>query len=328
MAKADLTGILLESGTNELEVLVFGLGGQRFGVNVAKVREVIEPSPVTVLPEMHEKVMGMFRLRDSVIPLINLPKCLGTPEPKSNTAGNTIVMEFNEYRVGFFVDEVNYIHRVNVSGIQSLPDLEGVRDAPVTYIVKIDEDLIPMIDFERIVFDISGFDMLAIDPATAEQKEHRSKIKILLAEDSHTMRRIIQENLGTAGYTDVTGCTDGLHAWETLEADLDEHGGVTSFDFLVSDIEMPKMDGLKLTRTLKEHQKLKHIPVVVCSSIASPDNEKKCKAVGADAQITKPQLNLLVDLVDKLLAEAGGSISERAERSQVTSDGTQEVCPV
>lgn len=295
--------ILLESGTNELEILVFTLLGQRYGVNVAKVREVIEPLRVIALPQSHDAVMGVFQLRDAVTPLINLCRCLGK-EASDLSGGTIVIMEFNDARVGFLVDDVEQIYRVNWKNVAPIPDVEGIHDAPVTAIAHIQDDMVLMLDFEKIVFDIGGVDLFAQSAQRVQKKLDRGDQRILIAEDSYVIRMMIKNNLVEAGYQNITTCTDGQDAWDRLEGGVSVDGSLP-FDLLITDIEMPRMDGLHLTRRIKEHVQLKVLPVIVFSSLVSLDNVKKCEAVGADAQITKPQLAELVDLLDRLLAKAG-----------------------
>lgn len=305
--------ILLESGTNELEVLVFSLDDQRYGVNVAKVREVIKPLTITALPETHPSVVGVFQLRSTVTPLIDLKKCLGKGAADADT-GKIVIMEFNDVRVGFLVDTVEQIFRVNWKDVAAMPDMEGVNDAPLTSVAHINDHMVLMLDFEKLVFDLSGVDLFEEHARGITRDVARGDRRILHAEDSHVMRKLIRSNLVKAGYTDVTQCVDGQDAWDTLTASLTEPGKPT-FDLIITDIEMPRIDGLHLTRRIKEHAQLKAIPVIVFSSLVSTDNDKKCKAVGADAQITKPELDTLVDLADRLLAEhAGGAARANSAR--------------
>lgn len=304
-------GILLESGTNELEVLIFMLCGQRYGVNVAKVREVILPPPVTQLPESHACVMGMFRLRDSVTPLIDLANCLGRRERSDLREGKIVIMEFNDVRVGFLVDAVEHIHRVSWQKVTALPDVQGVRDTPITSVAHIKDQMVLMLDFEKLVFEIGGVDLFAQAAARIPAANDRGQQRILLAEDSNVMRKLILNNLVKAGYTNVKLATDGQNAWEALEknvAESDEPG----FDLMITDIEMPRIDGLHLTKKLKENAQMKHIPVIIFSSLVSIDNDKKCKSVGANAQITKPQLDQLVSLIDGLLLSSSSPELEPA----------------
>lgn len=293
--------ILLESGTNELEVLVFSLRGQRYGVNVAKVREVIQAPGVTRMPQSHPAVVGVFRLRDSVTPLIDLQRCLKLGEADTST-GRIIIMEFNDVRVGFLVDSVEHIHRVSWKTITAIPEISGVREAPLTSVAHFGESLVLMLDFERLVFDIGGVDVFAQNAAGIKEKLTRADRRILLADDSHSIRTLIRTNLVNAGYSNVTLCIDGQEAWDMLEKCAAE-SGTPGFDILITDIEMPRVDGLHLTRKIKEHPQLRDLPVIIFSSLVSTDNEKKCKSVGANAQITKPQLGQLVDLIDGILEE-------------------------
>lgn len=303
MAGKPQQDILLESGTNELEILVFRLGNQRYGVNVAKVREVIEPLDITALPESHPAILGAFQLRGTVTLLVDLLSCLGMPATMELGTGRIIIMEINDARVGFLVHDVEQIYRVNWQNVRSVPEMDGVNEAPITSIAFIDEEMISMLDFERLIFEVSGVDLFEESGNKLEHCVTRENQRILFAEDSPLMRKLIQTNLAKAGYNNITVCNDGEVAWQKMEQDLKDHGRI-SYDILITDIEMPHTDGLHLTRRIKENTQMAHMPVVIFSSLVSPDNIKKCKAVGADAQITKPQLDQLVKLVDKLISEA------------------------
>ena len=305
------TNILTESGTNELEILVFCLDNQRYGVNVAKVREVIEPLNVTRLPHAHPAVLGVYQLRETVTPLIDLSKALG--KSSSNlSSGKIVIMEFNDSRIGFLVETVEQIYRVGWKAIAAMPDLEGVREAPLTSIAHIGDHMVLMLDFEKIVFDIGGVDLFAQAAQRLKPGNARGGFHIMLAEDSNAIRQLIKTNLIKAGYANLSLCHDGQEAWEQLQAGVAVDGD-SRVDLLITDIEMPRMDGLFLTRRVKEHERLKEMPVIIFSSLVSEDNQKKCDAVGADAQITKPQLDELVDLLDRLLsnANAGSTASTR-----------------
>ena len=303
MGSAEKQKILLESGTNELEVLVFTLAGQRYGVNVAKVREVVEPIEVTRLPQSHPSVTGVFQLRNTISPLVDLQHCLKLGGLSAHNDGKIVIMEFNDARIGFLVEDVEQIYRVSWKNVAPVPDVEGVHDAPVTAIAHIADDMVLMLDFEKIVFDIGGVDLFAQSAQRVKKKVDRGEQRILIAEDSHVIRGMIKNNLVQAGYQNLTTSSDGQDAWERLESGV-SIDGTLPFDLLITDIEMPRMDGLHLTRRIKEHAQLKVLPVVVFSSLVSSDNVKKCEAVGADAQITNPQLAELVDLLDRLLTKA------------------------
>ncbi len=151
--------ILLESGTNELEVLVFRLGETRYGVNVAKVREAIRPTELTLIPGSHPSVVGAFKLRDTVTTLIDLHLYFDLKgEPSPYESRRIIVMEFNHIRVAFLVDSVEQIYRLSWETVSPVPPV-GATNTPVTSICTIRDNMVLMIDFERIVFDISGEDL-------------------------------------------------------------------------------------------------------------------------------------------------------------------------
>lgn len=298
--------ILVESGTNELEILVFAMGKQRYGVNVAKVREVIEPLTTTRLPESHQAVLGVFQLRDMVTPLIDLRRALHLPAQEEADQRKIFILEFNGARVGFLVDTVEQIYRVSWENVAAVPEMEAVRRAPVTSIAHINDDMVLMLDFEHLVFEVSGLDATETPKDLPANSAARGKYHILLAEDSQLMRTVITRNLAEAGYTKLTVCADGQETWDQLERSV-ANGGPSDFDLMITDIEMPRIDGLHLTKRIKEHPQMQGIPVVIFSSLVSIDNEKKCQTVGADAQITKPQLGDLVRLLDRLIMPSGAT---------------------
>ncbi|NOT02626.1 MAG: chemotaxis protein CheV [Phycisphaerales bacterium] len=292
------TNILVESGTNELEVFVFLLNGGRFGVNVAKVREILGPVPLTRLPQSHPAVRGVFRLRDGVFPLVDLRRFFAMPALEDEREVRTIVMEFNDRRLGFQVDGVERIHRISWSQMGEVPLAGEQQDAAIIGVSHIAEKLVLMVDFERIAFRIAGQDALeSLDEETGAID--RSAYTVVLAEDSPTIRKLLLSSLDTARFGRVMVFNDGQAA---LDAVLEMHAAGERPDVIVTDIEMPRMDGLHLTKRIKSHPGLKDVPVIVFSSLVSLDNLKKCEAVGADRQLTKPQLINLVKTIDELLA--------------------------
>ncbi len=298
-------GILLEAGTNELEILVFTLGTQRCGVNVAKVREVIGMVKPIRMPQAHPAVLGCANLRGKVIPLVDLQLYFHPDQPSTCEQRHIIITEFNDMVVGFVVDGVEQIYRQGWETIEPLPSNHTNHCTAINSICHIDDDLVLMIDFEKIALEIAGVSVEAQDVGQEAIGCDRSTKHLLLAEDSATMRGFIYETLVKSGYTNAVAVSDGAQAWQRLLESLEE--GNPRFDLLISDIEMPQMDGLHLTKRLREHPELKQTPVVIFSSLVSHDNLKKMEAVGADATLTKPQLVDLVQTVDRLLfgGEAG-----------------------
>lgn len=298
--------ILLESGTNELELLVFTLGDNRYGVNVAKVREAISPIPLTTIPESHPSVIGAFKLRDTVTTLIDLYRYfdLKNEEPAYDSR-RIIVMEFNNTRIAFLVDTVEQIYRISWETVSPIPSI-GTNETPVTSVCTIRDQMVLMIDFEKIVFDISRQDLFCLSEQTQNAPAGRNDVRILFAEDSSLMRQLISKNLIRAGYSNITCVEDGASAWTLLQKQI--NGEMPEpFSLLITDIEMPRLDGLALTRKVKGETQLANLPVVIFSSLVSPDNTKKIEQVKADGQMTKPELDGLVALIDRLLVTKGSA---------------------
>ncbi len=294
----DKAKILLESGTNELEVLVFSLGDGAYGVNVAKVREVILPVEVTASPDQPDSVLGMFNLRNRVMPLVDLHHFLSI-DPADNTSKNRkiIVTEFNGVQAAFQVGSVEQIYRISWTQIRPLPDMESRDEIAVTGITEINDRLVLMIDFESVYNHISAQQQLHIDSVENTLEVDRSGCRIMIAEDSPFIRRRMVDTLVRSGYTQIQAYTNGADAWQALNASITEADG--AFDLVITDIEMPQMDGLALTRNIKSHSQLQHLPVLLFSSLITDDNRKKGEQVGADDQLAKPQLGKLVEIVDQ-----------------------------
>lgn len=300
----ELTNILTESGTNEVEVLVFQLADGHYGVNVAKVREIIEPVPVSRIAHSHPAVRGLFQLRGNVLPLVDLRFFFDMPPAESEETSRVIVMEFNNECLGFLVDHVDRIHRTSWKAMSESPWSSPEGDQAITSVLRLDEMLVLMLDFERVAFKIAGVEVLQ-EAAPQTSDLDRGSVSILLADDSATMRRMLGQSLATAGFKSVEFVNDGQEAWDRLDERL-ASGQLP--DIVVTDIEMPRMDGLHLTKRIKTDPRLNGIPVIVFSSLVSDDNLKKCEAVGADRQLTKPQLPDLVQTIDSLLSSTAAVV--------------------
>ncbi|MCG8409172.1 MAG: chemotaxis protein [Phycisphaerales bacterium] len=292
-----LSNILMEAGTNEVEVLVFHLNDGLYGVNVAKVREIITMVPLTRFPNVHPAVRGVFKLRNQVHPLVDLRRFFDMPPAKDEQDSRVIVTEFNNGRMGFMVDHIDRIHRVSWSEMGEVPNVTNDDDTAMTGVLRIDDSLILMLDFERVAFRVAGITDLEAAAPQADGAD-RGEVRVLLADDSSMMRRMLNDSMVNAGFKKISIASDGEEAWNTLKK-LQAAG--TLPDVIVTDIEMPKMDGLHFTKRIKENEQLKHLPVIVFSSLVSDDNLKKCKSVGADRQLTKPELPGLVSIIDELI---------------------------
>lgn len=294
--------ILLESGTNELEVLVFGVGKGVYGVNVAKVREVILPIKTFASPEQPKSVVGMFNLRGRVLPLLDLHDYLGIKPLDTDPNGRrVIVTEFNGAQCAFRVERVEQIHRLSWKAMRPVPDTGGNHHFAITGITEIDGRLVLMLDFESIFDHISLQDQLHIDRVENKLGIDRASRRIFLSEDSKFIRELMRDVLINSGYTDVTAFTNGGDAWRKLQDVAD--GNEPRPDVIITDIEMPVMDGLALTREIKSDSRLSDIPVLLFSSLITEDTRHKGRSVGADDQLAKPQLSQVVEVVDKWIAK-------------------------
>ncbi len=296
--------ILLESGTNELEVLVFDVADYTFGINVAKVREVLLTTTITGLPRAHSSIRGVFKLRDNVIPCVSLLDHLGIESTRENSESNMILSDFNQQQTAFLVDDVERIHRLSWENILAVPDLDALAQTPITALARCGDRLIVMLDFEKILDDVTE-QYFRTDTIENPLGLPRENLRILLAEDSPTVREAIGSALRNSGYTQLSFFNNGDEAWQWISQRLSETGNVADIcDLVISDIEMPQVDGFHLTKRIKEHPELKQLPVLLYSSIVTPDNHKKGLAVGADAQVSKPELGEVVRLADELISTA------------------------
>lgn len=294
------TNILLESGTNELEILEFTLGSNHYGINVAKIREILQYMPVTPVPNTHPSVEGIFMPRDTMITVINLKSCLGLED--TNGKGLFIITNFNKLDIAFHVDEVIGIHRVSWEAIIK-PDstLNGQEGSTSTGVIKMDNKLVVILDFESIVSGISPETGLRTNDIEVMQERSRSDSTILIAEDSPLLSKLITDCLRKAGYDKLIITGNGQEAWDEL-CSLKKAGNVTDkVQCIITDIEMPQMDGHRLTKLAKSDETIKKIPLIIFSSLVNEEMKRKGEQLGADAQLTKPEIGQLVDAIDELI---------------------------
>lgn len=295
--QANRADILLESGTNELELLVFNIAESVYGVNVAKVREVLPVPAITVAPNQRPGVRGMFKLRQQLIPLVDLAMCLDTEPSLPEEKRKVIVTEFNKFPAAFLVDGVQQIYRLSWQDIRPLPTTEAHQHEYFTGITEIRDQLILMVDFESVISKIDPQKAMHDVRFDNEGNIDREKCRIFVADDSAIIRGVMTKTLDASGYHNIRSFQNGLECWQAIEKAMRD-GDSTPCDLLVTDIEMPQMDGLHLCKRIKEHPELKHIPVVLFSSLITDDTLHKGKRVGADDQINKPALERLVEIAD------------------------------
>lgn len=307
------SNILLESDTNELEIVEFRIDEVdwhgnvvpcHYGVNVAKVREIIRLPQISRVVNAKPGVEGMIKLRDKVITIINLAKVLGK-ETGEMVADRVVVLEFNNLMVGVLVHSVSRIYRISWKNVE--PPSRSVHSDQVTGLVKMDDRIILVLDFEKIVGELCSDSALKpLDEAVLLDStvHNRGRKTVLVADDSLFIRNTMCNTLRQAGYI-VEEAEDGSMAWEMIQKKMEqstqEGSDIRSIlSLLITDVEMPQMDGLHLTSLVRKTDMLKDIPVVIFSSLASEDNKRKWVGLGANHILTKPDLPNLVKVADEL----------------------------
>ncbi len=292
------TKILLENGTNELEVLEFTIGGNSYGINVAKIKEIINYQTVTPVPNAHPSIEGIFMPRDKMITAIDLRNCLqrGVSEP----GGMFIVTNFNKLDIAFHVDSVIGIHRLSWADIIK-PDTTVGSDSSALGIIKVDDKLIIILDFEKLVADINPETGLKVNELVALTDRKRCDIPILIAEDSVFLNKMICDSLNQAGYINITHTANGQEAFDFIQ-EAKKNGNLDKkVKCIISDIEMPVMDGHHLVKRLKSDDSTKNIPIIIFSSLVNDEMRVKGEQLGVDAQLSKPEIGELVRVIDGFL---------------------------
>ncbi|MEG2172788.1 MAG: chemotaxis protein [Desulfovibrionaceae bacterium] len=299
--------ILLESGTNELEIVEFYLNEEgyrgHYGLNVAKVVEIIRRQKVTVMPEMsHPAVVGAFAHRTGrIVPLIDIAKFLGSSRIE-NVEEKVIVTEFNNLITSFLVSGVNRIYRLSWTDVEAPGKfLQQISHSSVTGVVRLEDRVIFLLDVEAIVAELHPAMAIRMDaPDEDSAPLEATKYRILHVDDSGSIRRLVLNLLEQEGRFEIVQAVDGQDAWDLLtklrdEAQSNNMAISSLLHGVISDIEMPCMDGLTLCRKIKEDPILKQLPVAMFSSMISDSLVVKCQSVGADAQFAKPDLKSLSD---------------------------------
>ncbi|WP_461201549.1 chemotaxis protein [Anoxybacillus sp. TBDG-1] len=293
-------GILLESGTNELEIVEFLIGDNRFAINVIKVKEIIQPIAPTKVPHAHSYIEGIIELRGEVLPLIDLAKALGFGPSNNPAQDKYIVAQFNQQKVVFHVHNVTQIHRISWKQIEKPSQMYQGLESQIIGVVKLNGNMILLLDFEKIVVDINPQSGINVERVKKLGKRERSNKKIIVAEDSPLLRKLLHDTLAEAGYVYVEFFENGEDAFNYLQAIVQKGKPIESeVQLVITDIEMPQMDGHHLTKRIREDEKLKHVPVIIFSSLITDDLRHKGERVGATAQVSKPEIAELVQMIDQ-----------------------------
>lgn len=297
------THILLESGTNELEILEFQVSGNYYGINVAKIREIIAYQELTSIPNGHPHLEGAFSTRGETVSVINLARALGMEERPIGNTDMLLITNFNDVNTGFHVHGVVGIHRVNWSQIIK-PDsmISNSSKSDIVGIVRIEDKLVLLLDFESIVADISPDVGIQLSDLEALGERRKNAAPILFAEDSQLLSMNIYDGLTQAGYINVIPTNNGLELWQLLQQYKEEGTLEKHVQCVVTDIEMPQMDGHRLLKMMKEDPELRNIPVIIFSSLINEEMRKKGEQLGASAQVTKSDMGQFIQELDRILA--------------------------
>ncbi len=303
MSQEHRSNILAETRSSELEIIEFSIKDSVYGINIAKVREIINADiDLVPTPDAHPSIHGAINLRGTIIPVVNLATHLKVnvnADPKTN---RIIITEFNKIVVGFLVSSVARIHRLSWKAVEAPSDMMTTDQSYTAGIVKIQEKVIFLLDFEKIAYHINP--RAHIQAPTAGQYNaaafDRSTKKILIVDDSDLSRRLIFDHLTQAGYQTDTAI-HGEDAWTKLSSLLSkpDFDRIENFyNLMITDIEMPQLDGLHLIKRIKDEPKLRRLPCIAFSSIISKEMIQECRNCGADGEISKPEITELVNLVD------------------------------
>lgn len=293
-------GILLESGTNELEIVEFSIGRNKFGINVIKVKEIINPVPVIPVPHSHRNIEGIIELRGEVLPVVDVASSLNMPASESPQQDKFIVTEFNQQKIVFHVHNVSKIHRISWNQIEKPSEMYQGQESQIIGIIKLEDEMVLLLDFEKMVTEINPDSGISIQKVQKLGKRERSDKKLLIAEDSPLLRKLLNDTLNEAGFCQIEFFENGYDAYRYLHSLAESGRDVTKeVQIMITDIEMPQMDGHHLTKKVKDHPVLAKIPVIIFSSLITEDLRHKGQMVGANAQVSKPEIAELVLLIDQ-----------------------------
>jgi len=291
-------------GENRLELLMFRLAtSQLFAINVFKVQEVVKLPPLRHVPHSHPYIKGVAHLRGQTVPVIDLSAAIGAGELKESASSNLIVAEYNRSVQAFLIGPVDRI--INLNWELILPPPKGAgRSHFLTAITKIDEKLVEILDVERVLADIIPYNtqvsasVLDVDLVV---EARRRKLKVLLAEDSPTAVKQVRETLSNLGI-EVVSMQDGLQALNLLRQWTKEGRKVTDeILMLVTDAEMPEMDGYRLTAEVRKDPLLRDLYVVLHTSLSGSFNHAMVEKVGCNDFLSKFQPDELAKVVQKRL---------------------------
>ena len=303
----------LKVGSNEMELVDFRILKQEddgvyegiYGINVSKVREIIKFPELTDLPGTPEFIEGIFDLREVVIPVVNLAKWMGITEPEdARKDARVIITEFNNVLIGFIVHEAKRIRRISWSEIEPASFAsgsgEGIDGSKITGVTQIEGDNVLLIlDLESVVQDLGLYEP---DIENMPKQIDSFKGLALVLDDSATARKIVKEALLKMGFK-VVEAADGVEGLEKLDElyNMYDTDIAQNLKIIISDVEMPKMDGFHFAANVKEDIRFKDIPIVFNSSISDHFSENRGKEAGGEAYLVKFQASSFYEEVSRIV---------------------------
>jgi two-component system chemotaxis response regulator CheV len=285
-------------GANRLELLLFRMEGpQVYGINVFKVKEVLQCPKLTVLPHSHPVVRGVAHLRIGTIPIMDLSMATGGPMISDMDNAFVIITEYNLKTQGFLVAGVERIVNMNWGDIHPPPKGTG-REHYLTAVTEVEDKLVEIIDVEKVLAEVSPMnEKMSEDVVSEEVAEEAKELHVLIVDDSKIARKQVSRCLEEVGVK-VTALNDGLQAWKHIQELTDS--GVRVQDrylMLISDIEMPEMDGYTLTTSIRNDARIADFHIVLHTSLSGVFNKAMVEKVGADGFISKFNPDILGEVV-------------------------------
>lgn len=229
-----------------------------------------------------------------------MANALGFPPSQSPEQDKFIVAEFNKQKIVFHVHTVTQIHRISWDQIEKPSEMYQGPESQIIGVVKLYGEMILLLDFEKIVVEINPETGINVQQVKKLGQRERSTKKLVVAEDSPLLRKLLHDTLNEAGFTNIEFFENGKDALQYLEAITSQGKSITDeVQLVITDIEMPQMDGHHFTRRIKENSQTAKLPVIIFSSLITDDLRHKGQMVGANAQVSKPEIAELVQLIDK-----------------------------
>ena len=291
------------AGHNRLELLLFYLGGrQRYGINVFKVQEVVQCPPLTQVPQAHPVVRGIANMRGKTITIMDLSMAIGGPPLSDYKDKFTIITEYNRKIQGFLVDSVDRIINMNWQDI--LPPPKGAAEGTyMTAVTQVENELVEIIDVEKVLKEVVGGQDDVSEGIIEDRSEDAKPHHVLLVDDSSVARKQVTRVLEQMG-VEYTACKDGKEAHEQLKSWINEGKDVEEMiSLVISDVEMPRMDGYSLTKAIRENPALANLHVILHTSLSGVFNKTMVAKVGANDFLPKWEPDTLAMMVQEHLRQ-------------------------